>query len=232
MTFQDLSQKDKEKLIEKWRYVLVEDPFIEEDWYEPIFDEFEAQMREFGIENVEIKFSGFYSQGDGASFTGDVTDNFLFFQKNWEKIGKKQQNWLDLDEIKTRIDPDFDFLVQTGVTGKERFKIPIGDLVISIQRTSSGNHFHEFTISSHVEWYEEVWPEEEPSKENVNRVNRGIENLEQQITDWAREKSRILYRELEKYYEKITSEEAVVEWLEENFTPDFLYNIDSSSTEL
>jgi hypothetical protein len=221
MTFQDLSQEDKEELIEKWRYILIEDPG-EEDWYEPIFELFEDQMREFGIENVEIKFSGFHSQGDGASFTGEVTDNSLFFQKNWEKIGKKQQNWLDLDEIKARIDPDFDFLVQVGVVGKERFKIPIDDLVIEIQRTSPERHFHEFTISSHVEWYEEVWPEEESSEENINRVNKGIENLEQQITDWAREKSRLLYRELERYYEKLTSYESVEEWLKENFTPDFL----------
>jgi len=227
MTFQDLSQEDKEKLIEKWSDILIEDS--EYDWYEPIFDEFESQMREFGIENVEIKFSGFYSQGDGASFTGDVTDNSLFFQKNWEKIGKKQQNWLDLDEIKSRIDPDFDLLVQAGVIRKERFKIPVGDLVMEIQRISPERHFHEFTISAHVEWYEEVWPEEEPSKENVNMVNKGIQNLEQQITDWAREKSRILYRELNKYYEKLTSEEAVVEWLEENFTPDLLDTIDSDS---
>ena len=67
--FNELSKDVQEKLIEKNR-----DIYTDFDWYTVIYDNFSQNVeQDYGIEiNIEnIKFSGFYSQGDGASFTVD-----------------------------------------------------------------------------------------------------------------------------------------------------------------
>jgi hypothetical protein len=43
-------------------------------WSEPVILEWKWLLKNKGFENVEIAFSGFYSQGDGASFTGKLVD--------------------------------------------------------------------------------------------------------------------------------------------------------------
>lgn len=39
------------------------------DWYEPTYEDAKTVLAKFGFFNPEIQYSGFYSQGDGASFT-------------------------------------------------------------------------------------------------------------------------------------------------------------------
>jgi hypothetical protein len=51
-----------------------------DDWWQPIIEGFVEEMEEIGMTNVECEFSGFYSQGDGASFTGEVNDNDKFLK--------------------------------------------------------------------------------------------------------------------------------------------------------
>ncbi|NBO36015.1 hypothetical protein EBU91_00485 [bacterium] len=214
MAFKNLPKPEQEKLIEKWRYVLIEN---EEDWEEPVFEQFKSQMLEYGIDDVKIEYSGFHSQGDGASFTGSLENNALFFKKNWNTIGRKQQKWLDLKEVLSEIDDDFYLLSQMGAEQDEYKKTSLEDLKIDIVRDSYSRHYHSYTIKAHVELWEQTWPEEDPTPDEMKRTDQGIQNLEDQITSWAREKSEQLYRELEKYFDKLTSDEAVLEWLEENF---------------
>lgn len=58
-----------EKLIEK----IIQnysDINVEYDWYEFIIEDYREQLEKIGFHDVKIEFSGFYSQGDGACFTG------------------------------------------------------------------------------------------------------------------------------------------------------------------
>lgn len=79
--FDELAAKTQEKVLEKFRYINVE-----HDWYEPVYEGFEEIANEYGIEVDDMNFSGFYSQGDGASFTGEISD----FKKFAEKTGLKR----------------------------------------------------------------------------------------------------------------------------------------------
>lgn len=79
--FDELGKKVQEKVLEKFRYINVE-----HDWYEPIYEQFKELASEYGIEIDDMNFSGFYSQGDGASFTGEISD----FKKFAEKTGLKE----------------------------------------------------------------------------------------------------------------------------------------------
>lgn len=69
-TFDELSENAKQKAIESlW------DINVNYDWYECLISEFEDQLMNAGFSNIKINFSGFYSQGDGLSFTGDFNNN-------------------------------------------------------------------------------------------------------------------------------------------------------------
>ena len=61
--FDELSKEAKEKAINDYR----EENEVDLSYK---IDEFAKRLMELGYENVEIKYSGFYSQGDGLSFTG------------------------------------------------------------------------------------------------------------------------------------------------------------------
>ncbi len=65
--FNELSAEVQSKLIEKNRHILVQ----YEDWCFPILEGFIEDMREMGhdIKFDNIQFTGFWSQGDGLSFT-------------------------------------------------------------------------------------------------------------------------------------------------------------------
>lgn len=64
-TFDELSDKARDRAISDYVTFLVE-----VDWYEPTIDLLVEQLSEAGVSNPEILFSGFWSQGDGACFTG------------------------------------------------------------------------------------------------------------------------------------------------------------------
>ena len=49
-----------------------------DEWYESIFENWQERLAQQGFENAKLSFSGFYSQGDGASFTAMVNlETFL-----------------------------------------------------------------------------------------------------------------------------------------------------------
>jgi hypothetical protein len=61
--FQELSSKTQNRTLEKNREILVNDW-----WYEPIIENFKERLSQLGYWDIHCFFSGFYSQGDGASF--------------------------------------------------------------------------------------------------------------------------------------------------------------------
>ena len=63
-TFEELTPEVQKKVIEDNRYMNVE--FF--DWYHLIIENWTGKLEEAGYLEPEILFSGFCSQGDGASF--------------------------------------------------------------------------------------------------------------------------------------------------------------------
>lgn len=79
-----LSPARRDKLLEKHRYTNVEF-----DWWDSVYEQFIEELKEIGIQvachskrthkgrtydEPQIFFSGFWSQGDGACFAGEVWD--------------------------------------------------------------------------------------------------------------------------------------------------------------
>lgn len=68
----ELSKEAKEKALD-WGREFVTD----HDWYAWLIEESADELAKRGYENADINFSGFYSQGDGASFSADATKALL-----------------------------------------------------------------------------------------------------------------------------------------------------------
>ena len=64
----ELAPEAKEKVIEKYRHINVDDEY----WNESILGDWKTKLEALGYEDVKIMYSGFGSQGDGACFTASV----------------------------------------------------------------------------------------------------------------------------------------------------------------
>ena len=67
-----------EKIIEKNRDINIQ----HSDWYYPTIEDFCTRVEEkgFNVEAGDVRFTGFWCQGDGASFTGSI-DILTFLRK-------------------------------------------------------------------------------------------------------------------------------------------------------
>ena len=74
-SFSELSKEVQAKLIEEYRNdsAFIDFEFTEQD----IISEIENEAEAMGIQDFDFKYSGFYSQGDGASFTGTLTKELV-----------------------------------------------------------------------------------------------------------------------------------------------------------
>lgn len=66
-TFDELSDKAKQKVLSD-----LSDINVDYEWYNNELDNQEDELIAIGYKDLDIQFSGFCSQGDGASFTGSV----------------------------------------------------------------------------------------------------------------------------------------------------------------
>lgn len=65
LKFNELDPKSQAKVIDNLR-----DINVDYDWWESTYEDMTHILETLGFSNVDISFSGFSSQGDGASFTG------------------------------------------------------------------------------------------------------------------------------------------------------------------
>lgn len=177
-------QLNKETL-ERYRYVNVEDV----EWWEYIFSDFEEDMSKLGVSVDKIYFSGFWSQGDGACFTGHIEDWGLYLLHlgyndptltnqaeygwtcNWHHRGHySHENSIVFDTTIHMEDNPYD--EDEDVLRHDAWKFAMAQYDL-------------FKLSNEIE-----------------------ERLKQHMKD--------LYNKLRSEYEHLVSDEAVIEWLEFN----------------
>ena len=91
MKFNELNEEQKAKALDYFRNSQTEDS----SWFEHIKESFHERLEEYGFSDIESSFSGFASQGDGASFTAGSVDVKTFINK----IGKQEQYKVLLDNM-------------------------------------------------------------------------------------------------------------------------------------
>lgn len=189
-TFAELSDKAKAKALDKFR-----DVNVDHDWSEFIIDDWKDRLKErFGIYyKPEIHYSGFWSQGDGASFTGVIDEAWL------------------LAFVRAHADSYPLLAAHLGDENDER-KAEIYEA--TVERHLCGGHYvHENTC--HVVLDVRCFPNEfteDETKGIDDEVKRLADDLDEIRYDLCRE----IYRDLEQGYEYLTSDEAIRETIEEN----------------
>ncbi len=211
-SFNELSPEAQEKALDYNRDINVE--YL--DWHDYVIDEFKEEMKEkFGFEVDDVRYSGFYSQGDGASFTGETIDKSLFLKNALGVTSSSDvfDNGEDSeeDELRSLVGD----LRNIGFDNRERFKAD--DLYFNVRRRQHGSMYvHENTIDGDVDAdYLDI---EVDDKRDFDGF---VQDLERKTTKWAREQSKELYRRLMKEYDVQTSDEAVKDALIDN---DYTFN--------
>lgn len=182
----ELSKASKKVAIEEIKRM---DSFAEQDvdldW---VIENETEDLEALGLENVEISFSGFWSQGDGASFTARVNDipNFI------KTIGVT-------DEILPKVLAAFEEVYE-----------------MEIVRTSS-RYVHENTVRfdiSEIDDPEILLMTGFGLGDITVDLNDVLVEIDFEVkaSKWVKGKSREIYDKLEKAYEEEFTDEAAVQW--------------------
>ncbi len=103
-TFSELDTQIQKRLIEEHRSQLSFDA-------DSVIDGFREDMECYGATNVEVRWSGFHSQGDGACFTADfdtvkLLSSLFKYKRNYDKlINRIKQEVYDVDISSVRCGP-------------------------------------------------------------------------------------------------------------------------------
>ena len=176
----------KAKVIENHRYFNVEF----NDWHDFIFDAWKEKLENYGFIMPEINYSGFWSQGDGASFTCYRVDIPVFLENFNDEIGltDKQKNLL------LALMKDYDVF---GFEVKRRDHRYCHAHTVYVDTEDCLYHFNGY---EHLQAF----------------LTSAMQRFEDVISDKVIEFSNKIYRELEKEYDYLTSEDAIIESLQAN----------------
>ena len=186
-----MNEDNKKALIERHR-----DINVKHDWWDSAYDDFYKICSIIGVD-VDIgepSFTGFASQGDGASFTGK------YWPHAFDAKAQEQHNFYELAPTKIREHAPEDtelHRIADELCMLSRVYFP---LHINIARFGRSSYVHEQTMDCYVEPMDgdpDDWAEEVHA-----HVQAEGEMLMRDLARW-------LYRTLEDEYDYLTSDEAV-----------------------
>ena len=201
------------RAVEKARAWLVEGATMGDYWHECVLEEWATALEQVGFPDAKIAFSGFWSQGDGASFHGniDIPALIKFFTtpiKGEEVIlDGEAGGWLPYVVFKLggqRINPRYEWL-----------EFALEHLSGKVERDSS-RYSHENTCSFRIFTdHPRVMDELE---QLIGEFEKDCEQLRERLC-------RIIYRALESEYEYRTDDAQLIEDSDAN---DYTFDCDGN----
>ena len=175
------------------------DSIVDYDWWDSIYDHFNVICDILGIQldKKEPSFSGFWSQGDGASWTG-----------SYNAIGKNEVPTYDIAPIKIREHAPKDealHLIADELCLLARIYHPTYAEIYRL-----GNYCHSNTMYvSEWDYHDEEIGFDDVDESIAEFIEETFLTQFCSLADW-------LYKTLEAEYEYLTSDEVVIESLEAN----------------
>lgn len=201
-------------LSEERQYEIAHDR-MPEDWHDFTIKEIEKELSEYGFDDVEFSYSGWHSQGDGASFTCDSVCMSTLYNKI------KEENF-DFQFRNPGIDADEDdiFMMENmGIDTRNPMETLLenGLWYAKVQRIDS-RHVHENSVSFQIEcenYYVLIDSEDGGSNfhsfEVTEEDEREIEHLTQYfdtyVSELIKDKCKEAYERLYKDYHDWIEEE-------------------------
>lgn len=216
-SFEELSPEAQEKALDTFRDINTDYA----SWHDPIIEGFiEDMSEEFGvdIDTGDVFYTGFYSQGDGASFKGTVDEREKFFKN---ALSLKSSEFLDMGDEEKSDDEELVTLMgdlrNIGFDNRERLKPE--DFYITFTKSSSRyEHSNTMDIDLEVDSFDDKEDDERDFQSFVDKI-------EQESLKWARGKADELYSSLSRYYEELQEDDEVKETIIAN---DYRFNEDGS----
>lgn len=179
--FKELSEKVQEKVIEQNR-----DCNVNYDWWDCTYDWFYETAVEEGFDVSKIYFSGFWSQGDGAMFEGELNNNI------YDQLNPNYRN----EEYKKDWNRVL-YLLKTGqIDIFGRFK-------------HYGHYYHEKSYTDSLEYaFNNDW-----QGKNYSNIESILDDMIDSIRLQYEELACNLYRQLNQEYDYLTSDECIREHL-------------------
>lgn len=188
--FEELPADVQDKVIEKnwdWNVECY-------DWWEYTIEDFKEKLEEAGVSKPDIEFSGFSSQGDGASFTCKYVD--------LAKLIKF-----------THADEKFPLIAKAIDEGKIDYSCHIGRV--------DRHYVHSRTaelVATDFQYIDDELEDENPDAYHTKSIvlETQFDDLIDFLEQWREEYSGDIYRTLENEYDYLTSREAVIETIDAN----------------
>jgi len=175
----ELNQDLINTIIEKNR-----DINVDYDWYSIIQEDYIKKLNDIGFIDAEINFSGFWSQGDGASFDCSNLDFELLLNTIKKDLTEKEYNRI----------------LKFYYIDNETFNF-------YIEKNQFANHYyHKKTRYIDLDWYNDKWYKLDLLKDLQNKV---LDLLEELRLDLCGE----IYKSLREEYEYLISDDCILETL-------------------
>lgn len=206
------TQTSFKELSESRQWEIVEN-LTGDDWHEDVISDYERELHEMGFLEPKIEFTGFYSQGDGASFTCESVDLPVLLRHLIKEGFNHQSPQMEAahDGIRT----------MAALIGWDALDVPrpVLDLVyeledndlftISIWR-SGHRYYHERSTELSVE-LNSVWDADgDRDIQDYRLTDRDMDelhdfqaSLESFLEDWMVNKNREIYNKLEETYDEV-----------------------------
>jgi hypothetical protein len=170
------------------------------NWYDPIIEAFIEDMDSIGlnIDTSSVQFSGFWSQGDGASFEFDARDcdNEKFIKFLIQHQDLKLTNVVVPDGS---LSPEsVETLCElTGEISIGRFlKEYVESFLIASERGQS-IYVHHHTCAIHVDF---DWADDDDT--GAKHFDKWCDEITKVAEEWRISECHLLYRRLEKWYKE------------------------------
>lgn len=186
------------RLLDRFRDVNTDDSY----WFREVYSDTERSMLELGFEVADCQFSGFWSQGDGASFTGSIV-NYELFINNYLGAGPG------------------DYLM---------IRKAASDGTIDSRLSRSGSNYAHSSMVGLDVTAELVLNYEQSTDPMMSQIYKAWEPLlKAELAEFEtiaqaalRASMDMLYDDLETAYEYLTSDEAIADWIAHNLSDEDL----------
>lgn len=187
--FEELDDKAKEKVFESYRT----DEFYPGDWWhEAAVEDFVEDRTKEGwdLETKDVHFSGFWSQGDGASFDGEVTC----------------ETWIKFHKLEAKFPTIMKVLHNTHPLTAKIYTNHFGTYYCH-----SNTRYLEIEEDGQLDEHIYGWDDEAKEQAIMEKWNEEVMRLEEILEDNREELSQQLYSKLEKQYDYYMTDEAIEE---------------------
>lgn len=200
LPFDELPETTKERVLERYG-----DWNVDHEWWDYVYDWFAETMKAEGVEVDTDKtwFRGFWSQGDGAAWSGYLEDGAKWTRENMDEEYHRVLTYMADNgylEASTAADGNFSYYQSCSVDADNPHE---EHCYYRREQTGPGLYDYRYApVGKQAKAYE--------------AVEEAVEAFEEAWEEYCRDKAEVLYRMLEQEYEHLTSYEMLADTFNAN----------------